>query len=498
MARPTKLPRWATGGTAVIVEPSEPEKDAGHLPQTILTAQLANWLANLAYQWITYLDTDRPALTTATAPAQVTATTVATIGTDVGAAHADHVHALPTAAPAALTIGGTVVTGTSASLARADHVHAMPAAAAAATLTPNQSAGTGAAATFARSDHAHGVVVASPANLNVGSATSVGASNSFNRADHVHQMPGLATTSADGFLSANDKLILSRLPRVNQCRISGESASAIMTADNAAISTIYLLPYVGSSISLYVSALSMWIPFDIASAGLSLALSGMTTGRPYDVYCNAPSTIGGTPALELWPWTSTTARVAALALQDGVWVRSGTPTARYLGTIFARSATTISWVQNGNDVTSAKCDIWNADNRELTPFRYTRSWTPETFTHPTANTWVAANGTSSRVELVQGQLGPWTRADVLAAVQPKTFAAVTAVGLDTVSTPTGLRPRTLITQTADATETNGQASLQVPIGSHYLAWLIWASSTTVVWWGAQSVHESGLICEFSC
>ena len=189
MARPTKLPRWATGGSAVIAEPSEPEKDAGHLPQTILTAQLANWLSNLVYQWIVYLDGDRPPLTTTTAPAQVTATTVATIGTDAGAAHADHVHALPTAAPAALAIGSTVVTGVSASLARADHVHAMPAAAAPAPLTIGGTVVTGVSASLARADHVHAMpTAAAPVQLTATLANGAGSSSSLARADHAHDV----------------------------------------------------------------------------------------------------------------------------------------------------------------------------------------------------------------------------------------------------------------------------------------------------------------------
>jgi hypothetical protein len=81
-------------------------------------------------------------------------------------------------------------------------------------------------------------------------------------------------------------------------------------------------------------------------------------------------------------------------------------------------------------------------------------------------------------------------------VQSKTFAAVTGLGYDTVSTPSGTRTRVLVTNTNDAVTAVGQYSLQSPIGVHYLAWILWAQSTAVVWWGAESTHESGLEVAF--
>lgn len=56
MARPEKFPRWATSEDATLEEPSEEAKDLGHVPNTVLTARLANWLQNLVYEWLVYLD----------------------------------------------------------------------------------------------------------------------------------------------------------------------------------------------------------------------------------------------------------------------------------------------------------------------------------------------------------------------------------------------------------------------------------------------------------
>lgn len=56
MARPTKIPRWATTGSRV--EPTELKKDAGWATQEKPPAQTMNWLHGYAGDWITWLDGD--------------------------------------------------------------------------------------------------------------------------------------------------------------------------------------------------------------------------------------------------------------------------------------------------------------------------------------------------------------------------------------------------------------------------------------------------------
>jgi hypothetical protein len=319
----------------------------------------------------------------------------------------DHVHALPASitTPTALVVGaGSATAGTSTSISRADHVHALPSAGVPTALTLAAGNSQGSAATLALSDHVHALPLsnATPSALTVNGAAAVGTSTSISKADHLHAMPGLATTGTDGFLSSTEKVLLSRFPRVNQLRLSGESGAPLMTTDNAAISTIYLVPYTGNTISLYSSALGAWLPFDVANpAGLSLALSGMTAGRPYDVFCVTPA-VSGTPSLEILAWTSTSARATALAQQDGVQIKSGDATRRYVGTIYARTATTISWVRTGYNTATAQCDIWNNDNREPAIFANSTLWTGS-FATASANTWFQV-ATSYKTELIIGRV----------------------------------------------------------------------------------------------
>jgi len=59
MAKPSKLPRWADGGTGTptnTAEPLETQKDTGYVPGDKLPAQVFNYLLNLVHQWLTWFD----------------------------------------------------------------------------------------------------------------------------------------------------------------------------------------------------------------------------------------------------------------------------------------------------------------------------------------------------------------------------------------------------------------------------------------------------------
>lgn len=56
MAKPSTLPRWATGGTAQVTEPTEAKKDLGWVPLEKPGAQYFNWAMKLVYDWLVYLN----------------------------------------------------------------------------------------------------------------------------------------------------------------------------------------------------------------------------------------------------------------------------------------------------------------------------------------------------------------------------------------------------------------------------------------------------------
>jgi len=116
-------------------------------------------------------------------------------------------------------------------------------------------------------------------------------------------------------------------------RLTLESGVPISTADQTSKSTLYYTPYVSNIISLWDG--STWYPVEFAE--VSLALSGLTSSRPYDVYAYLNA---GVLALELLAWTSATARATAITLQDGRYCKSGNKTRLYIGSFYALTATT--------------------------------------------------------------------------------------------------------------------------------------------------------------
>lgn len=89
---------------------------------------------------------------------------------------------------------------------------------------------------------------------------------------------------------------------------------------------MYYTPYQGDRIALFNG--TNWSVNRFTQ--LSFTLSGLTSGKNYDVfvYNNA-----GTITLELSAaWSTDTSRTDALTTQNGVYVKSSATTRRYLGT----------------------------------------------------------------------------------------------------------------------------------------------------------------------
>lgn len=160
----------------------------------------------------------------------------------------------------------------------------------------------------------------------------------------------------------------------NDFRLTLTSGTPVTTSDVTAAGTIYCCPYKGNKISLYTGG--AWVTR--SSAQFSLALSALTSGKPYDVFCYDNS---GTPTLEFLVWTNDTTRATALAYQDGVLVKSGDATRRYLGTFYTTATTT-------TEDSVAKRYLWNYYHRVervMAVVDTTNSWTYSTATWRQAN-----------------------------------------------------------------------------------------------------------------
>lgn len=159
-------------------------------------------------------------------------------------------------------------------------------------------------------------------------------------------------------------------------RLTVTSGTPIV-GSNASSTTIYYTPYLGDTIYLYNTVSLSWDTHTLTER--SLALSGLTDYRPYDlfIYSNA-----GTLTLESVIWTDTQTRATNLATQNGIYVQSGAANKRYIGTFTPISNT----VYQGSTYISASgtafvnnCTLWNYYNRVQGDLTYNASATSTNF-----------------------------------------------------------------------------------------------------------------------
>ena len=209
----------------------------------------------------------------------------------------------------------------------------------------------------------------------------------------------------------------------SQCdhRLTLTSGLAVTTADVTGASTIYLTPYKGKSVSLYTG--SAWVVYTVAE--LSIATSGGTASKPHDVFLDEN---GGTPALAILTWTNTTTRATALTVQDGVLVKTGDTSQRYMGTVYLDSS------KNCSDAAEYRY-VWNYYNRVARQMSNGRE-TTDTWTY-TTSTWRQMYGgtNSNQLNFVVGV----SEDEVTAINQQMTYNSTTgslrrcAIGLDSTT-----------------------------------------------------------------
>jgi len=161
------------------------------------------------------------------------------------------------------------------------------------------------------------------------------------------------------------------LPSTCEGRLTLETAVPVSITDQTTKTTLYFTPYSGSVVALY-DGVSVWTGYTFTERSLSLA--GYTANTNYDVwlYNNA-----GTPALETTAWTNGTTRATALVAQNGVYVKTGATTRRYLGTI--RTTGTTGECEDS----VLKRFVWNSQNRLQRMLKIrdaTASWTYQSAT----------------------------------------------------------------------------------------------------------------------
>jgi hypothetical protein len=255
-------------------------------------------------------------------------------------------------------------------------------------------------------------------------------------------------------------------------RLTLTSGTPVTTADVTGATSIYFTPYKGNRIALYDGS-SDWNVRTFTE--ITIALGTLTDAKPYDLfaYDNSGTVTFDSPLV----WTNSTTRATALTTQDGVLVKTGATTRRYIGTFFTTAATT-------TEDSMARRLVWNQNNRVRRPMRVLESTNSWTYTTETLRQVNAA--TANQLDLVVGVAGPMLEAATLAIASNSTAgkAGQTGIGEDSTSAMmTGVVGRYWALPS-----TNIQLASVVrhcpAAGRHYYVWLEYAeASGTATWRG---------------
>lgn len=265
-------------------------------------------------------------------------------------------------------------------------------------------------------------------------------------------------------------------------RLTLTSGIAVTTTDVLAAVNVYFTPYKGNNLALYDGA-STWNTFQFTELSIAVPL---TTATVYDVFCYDNT---GTPTLELTAWTNTTTRATALVLQNGVYVKSGATTRRYLGTFVTTG------VSGQTEDSEANRFLWNYYNRALramTAVDANVSWTYSVAAYRQARASV-----NNQLNFIIG-----VAEDIVTAFVQSMFSTSTSafksgyvgVGLDSTSANSA---QTFVLGQANLSTGNGfpQAMYQdiVGVGRHALVWLEQGAGSAVqTWTGTGNSMISGI------
>lgn len=171
-------------------------------------------------------------------------------------------------------------------------------------------------------------------------------------------------------------------------RLSLATGVAVPASDIASASSLFYTPYTSNRVSLYVPGFG-WRLYTFEE--LSLSLSSLSANTNYDVFVYNDE---GILKLNALAWSNDTLRASALALQDGVPVRSGIPDYRYLGTL--RTLASGGACADCAD----KRLLWNMYNRVERVLRKVAE--DESWTYAAAVWRPLNNDSGNRVEFVVG------------------------------------------------------------------------------------------------
>lgn len=287
-----------------------------------------------------------------------------------------------------------------------------------------------------------------------------------------------STETANYFLQTNGSGTLSFASIPTNGTVNGRltftTATPVTTGDVTSATVLYFTPFRGNYISLYDG--SVWNLRSFSE--LSIAVPN-TSNTLYDVFVYDNN---GTATLELTAWTNDTTRATALTTQNGVLVKTGATTRRYVG-----SFRTTGSSGNSED-SAAKRYLWNYYNRVPRFLRVTDStntWAYNTATYRQANA-----SSANQIDVVVGWAEVLIDVSVYAAVTNGDGVGVAlrvAIGEDSTTAPatgTMFGPVNVNSNTGISVCPLYAHLRKYPaVGRHFYAWLELGAATNTTWYG---------------
>ena len=269
-------------------------------------------------------------------------------------------------------------------------------------------------------------------------------------------------------------------------RMTLTAGTPVTTADVTAATLVYFTPYTGNQIALYDATLSSWLLVTFAETSLSLGSDAAS--KPYDLFAYSNA---GVFALERLVWTSTTARATALTLQDGILVKSGQPSRRYLGT-YTTTAT-----PGQTEDSKANRLVYSYYNRVIKPLQLLE--TTDSWTYSTATYRQARATATNQVAVTQGWAEDALSVAVAVGMSPSGGSLGTvSIGEDSTTTPVSG-----VLMFRDQTNAHARLTLTPAVGYHAYVWLEYdtPAADTMTWYGdngTATLVQSGMTGSWSC
>lgn len=294
---------------------------------------------------------------------------------------------------------------------------------------------------------------------------------------------GVVVFTQDNIASVQVSSTTSNIIDIADGRLTLVSGTPVPSADVTTARTLYYTPYIGNGIVLYDG--SSWGLYSFTE--LSLSFLGASSSSVYDLFAYVSS---GTVTLERQIWSTSTTRLTNLTRQDGVLVKSGDATRRYLGTI-----RTSSDVNGAIDDTRTTRTVWNYYNRVQRSIEVadaTASWTY------TTATWRQARATATnQAAVVNGWIEETLQLQLMVTAGNTNTGVEMAVGIGADST-TAPSVEAMVADGMTAAAAGKQTlhsayAFLIGIGYHFFPWLEISDATgTTTWYGTSGRIRSGL------